>query len=334
MHSRFIQGNDCTLGHFQAAEALTIISKISSSHRENARLRAAIASIPGFMKLLIRSWVFEADNMTLNKGESLTKTFTMYLAPFFIDEDKFWNEKRLVQWLDADPDYRANRQIIAQAALGHLSYNFSERRPLYLQYITADVNFLTMLCFPLDAGMRFDLLTRRSAHHIPYFVSKLLCNQLYPRGAYPDILEFALSCFIHLETCLETMKAESWIRQAIEGSLLHAIVSANRWLTLLNAEEHEKYFNIIAGICARILSDLLPKYLVYYSVMKMAKKALRKNAIHPTRLRREGTSSGPLWNLWVAFVDTVERSYDISMHHEKFHSKFICHNPEVSSAHF
>jgi hypothetical protein len=178
--------------------------------------------------------------------------------------------------------------------------------------------------------MRFELFSRRSTHHILYFVSNLLSQlDCLPRAAYPDILEFALACFTHLETTLETMKAEIWIRQAIEGSLLYGIVGVNRLLTLLNAQEHERYYDRILGTCDRLLGEVLPKYLIYYSVMRIVKTALKKNAIHPKRLRREGTSSGPLWDSWVSFVDTVEQSHDIYKHYEKFHSKFVCHNPVV-----
>jgi hypothetical protein len=58
------------------------------------------------------------------------------------------------------------------------------------------------------------------------------------------------------------MKAETWICQAIEGNPLYGIFSANSWLTLLNEQEHEVYYDKIPGMCERLLSQSLPKYSI------------------------------------------------------------------------
>jgi len=76
------------------------------------------------------------------------------------------------------------------------------------------------------------------------------------------------SCFSFIGNLIEATDGIPWVRQAVQEGLLHAFVNISPSFHMLEP--------VVQGILLRLISDVLPRYMVYRSVILAVDTAMTK----------------------------------------------------------
>ncbi|KAI0037959.1 hypothetical protein FA95DRAFT_1567967 [Auriscalpium vulgare] len=109
-------------------------------------------------------------------------------------------------------------------------------------------------------------------------------------GSDPSADHMVAACVKYILTVAETGRGLPWLRQMLEGNLLESLVKMSTRLARLEAPDQL--------LIANFLEDVLPRYLVYSSVVELAAKQFRK--IHMAKL-----DSTPLRASWMALAKVL-----------------------------
>ncbi|KII83325.1 hypothetical protein PLICRDRAFT_454863 [Plicaturopsis crispa FD-325 SS-3] len=119
------------------------------------------------------------------------------------------------------------------------------------------------------------------------------CNA-HPPNARP--INAMLLCYRNIFKGFHSANGSAWAVQALDSGLLTATLRACKWI---DAAEHPELF----GVVEKLLSDMLSKYLIFRSVLRVVRRCLRQ----VTKLGL-GTkeSAGALWGAWRVFQVLAE----------------------------
>lgn len=88
----------------------------------------------------------------------------------------------------------------------------------------------------------------------------------------------------------------------LESGILPVLLRAERWLLHLQSRQREDFLTF--------LRDVLPIYLVYISVLRVAAKELKR--IERLGLEDGINKKGPLWDAWTLFKNTAQERIEVA----------------------
>ncbi|KAJ7094703.1 hypothetical protein B0H15DRAFT_830575 [Mycena belliarum] len=180
---------------------------------------------------------------------------------------------------------------IVKPAMGR-ARNALAHTPLQSAPVTIYLDLLGHLSRAWDHPLRYALL---HAGAIP------LCTRaagsfarVLNAGGDPELLHAAVAAFMYLANCLESTDGFTWVLQSIAADVLLAFADFSPHLTRLDAEDCDM-------VCS-LLHTILPKYLVYRSVVRAVEESMRR--LGPTQLKRIDASVAQ--KVWVDFRRLAE----------------------------
>ncbi len=109
--------------------------------------------------------------------------------------------------------------------------------------------------------------------------------------------------------------------EALEAQLLPALLRSGIWLSQMNPA-------LVTGFLVP-LTEILPKYLLYVSVLKVVARWLRR--IRVQGVEAKVTQHGPLWDAWTEFKFLAEERFKIQSESNDPQDKFqVCYSNSVS----
>lgn len=338
LYYRFIRNGESESTAHRDTALFTIIG-ISRLHAEDKSLLALISHIPGFMEILVNSWIFSAQKRIDSGTEPVSATLYRYLNYLQLQEPvehkDMFNEERCLGWVHLpqnvcdSADERAG--LFARAALAHLVIDTEQQ---YLEGTVGDVNLFELIsrgpAWPA-ARLHLRMLSKGSATWVSNTAASIT-RSTWPQSEFSVAVGCVSSCYKYLMT-LEFIMAETWICKAIKGHLFNALFKTNTWLEDMDGDVREKFYDPIRTMCLHLLNNILPKYLICRSVLQISREELLGREFS-REMANYTTLSGPLANGLLSFVALVEERWTIDKHLEDtYHRKFICHNPSVRPSH-
>lgn len=341
LYSRFIRnGESEPMAHRDTA--LFVILGISRLHAEDKSLLALISHIPGFMEILVNSWIFSAQKRIASETELASATLYRYLNHLQIQEPMgfkdVFNEERCLAWVhltqnacDSADEVDDRAGLFARAAVVHLTIDAEQQ---YLEGTVGDVDLLELTSRGpawRAENLHLRILSKGSATWVSNTAASIT-RSTWPQNEFSVAVGCVSSCYKYLMT-LEFLMAETWICKAIKGHLFNALFKTNTWLEDMDGDVREKFYDPIRMMCLHLLNNILPKYLIYRSVLQISREELLGHEFS-RELANYTTLSGPLANGLLSFVALVEERWTIDKPLEDtYHRKFICHNPSVRPSH-
>lgn len=112
-------------------------------------------------------------------------------------------------------------------------------------------------------------------------------TKLLNDGGGPELLNTMVAAFGYLANCLQSTDGFSWVSQSIRAGLLKAFVDGSPHYHKLDPEDCDMV------LC--IVRDILPKYLVYRSVIESVDGTIKKLDESPHKERVRGSVAKDVW---------------------------------------
>ncbi|KAJ7133445.1 hypothetical protein C8R44DRAFT_23723 [Mycena epipterygia] len=174
-------------------------------------------------------------------------------------------------------------------------------------------------CTPLDPtqiAIYFDLLSHFSRgwdHPLRYALLQAgvipLCTRTagmlgraLSAGGSPGLIDGFVSAFGYLANCHESTEGFTWVVQSVAADLFLTFADCSPHFARLDAEDYDM-------VCS-ILSQILPKYLVYRSVLQAVDEGLRR--LGPPHQKRIASSRAK--KVWIDFQVLAEERCMVVVH--------------------
>lgn len=138
----------------------------------------------------------------------------------------------------------------------------------------------------------------------------------------PVLLDAAVSSFGYLFNCLESADGFTWVSQAIGAGLLQAFCDISPYLSQLHPEDLD--------MTLEIFKNILPRYLVYRSVIEAVDTAMVKTDKSPHRERIMGSIGQDVWTSFRSLAE--ERALVLMQSDVMKKTHLTCDNVKVNSA--
>jgi len=136
----------------------------------------------------------------------------------------------------------------------------------------------------------------------------------------PMLLNAMVSLFGNLRNCLESTDGFTWISQSVQAGLLTAFVECSPHFSKVNLEDRTMILSIV--------QDVIPRYLVYRSVIQTVSVAL--DVVHALP-KNDKVLTTIAKDVWQNFVALVKERMLVSAHATAWKGKaLICDNTAVS----
>lgn len=256
-----------------------ICSGLFGLSQESDRMREAIVSTPGSIELATQLWLLEDSIPFPSSGIRINSCALMAL----LKNSEPQTLDRTLQAAGGDA------KLVAKLALNRMHKECQQ----------------TVIGDP--AAICGDLLNQLSRHHLHPISNALLvensitevtkallttAKQLNAGQFLP--INFMGSAFIYLCNCIEYTDGFSWVSQSIQAGLLLAFVECSPHYSKIEPEDCEAIFSII--------KDILPKYLVYRSVLSDVNRALKQIEGSPMRAKIHKTAAKTIWKDFYALA--------------------------------
>lgn len=296
--------------HLQCKDGLI---RILFTFADEQLLQSCILSTPEVVPTLVQLWRLE----TLDPDFALsTKTKEPYSTRFPVSEVLDSCFKALVDgssevWMESIiAPFGGGAKEFATIALAHFRHDMSQKQP-DLEHLIHDVRLIAYSS--IFSPVRYALL---SLHSIRDVTKTLVRLTLRPHSDDNKLVGRSIdACFFYLIGYLEISDSTAWIIQALDAHILCAIMSCEPWLEQL----HPRRINI--------LSETLPKYLIYRSVLKAASRAITK--VRDLELMARISEGGQLWKSWLQFEQLVEEGLSLMRSVCPDDIQMICNNRTV-----
>jgi hypothetical protein len=135
----------------------------------------------------------------------------------------------------------------------------------------------------------------------------------------PMLLNAMVTSFGYLSNCLESTDGFTWVSQSVQAGLLTAFIECSPHFSKVNHEDRTMIVSIV--------EDVLPRYLVYRTVIQTIVAAL---AVVPAP-SEDKVSKSIAKDAWRNFITLVEERRLVSLHAAAWKGKAtICDNANVS----
>lgn len=154
----------------------------------------------------------------------------------------------------------------------------------YRESLDPDISLLAALC-----GHNQQIHKALADANCVSIVSRTLARIVEPSSSESPTTAGFISelCSLNLRCIMNTVGGPALIIQMLESGFIPAVLRYNTWLT-------GNTVHILA-----LLSEILPRYLIYGSVIRAVGRELRK--VERLRLEEPMKRTGDLWKYWVAF---------------------------------
>lgn len=137
---------------------------------------------------------------------------------------------------------------------------------------------------------------------------------------HPGLLDLVVASLVYLLNCLESTDGFSWVVQSLNAGLLQAFVDFAPHLSKIDPEDRDMVLDIV--------KTLLPKYLVYRSVIQAVDGTIRKIQQSPNGKSIDETLAAGVWRKFSGLA--LERQL-IALQAKVFKGKnATCDNVKVS----
>ncbi|KAG2009621.1 hypothetical protein CC2G_012530 [Coprinopsis cinerea AmutBmut pab1-1] len=181
-------------------------------------------------------------------------------------------------------------QSVAKLALLRLRNSIKDHSRMHESRTVIYMDLIIHLCRPAKHPLRHAFLHGGMitlATNIAVTVSRLLNS-----GGHPGLIAVMVDAFCILANCLESTDGFTWVLQSIKAGLLGAWVDCSPFFARLDSEDRE--------MVTAIFSKIVPKYLVYRSVIQAVDNSMQSLKLdeepHRGRVSRSIVS-----DVWFAF---------------------------------
>ncbi|KAF8887152.1 hypothetical protein BD779DRAFT_1528356 [Infundibulicybe gibba] len=172
----------------------------------------------------------------------------------------------------------------------------SYRVPSLLDRVVESAGAHTVICLDLIGHLSWE-----SKHALRYaFLNSniiatstkliLTVSKLLHAGGNTSLLAVMVSAFGYLSNCLESTDGFTWVTQSLNAGLLLAFIECHPFYAILDPEDRDMVFSIFR--------DVLPKYLVYRSVISAVDGGMKRAEQSPHNSK---ISDSPAKNVWQKF---------------------------------
>ncbi|TFK75555.1 hypothetical protein BDN72DRAFT_444114 [Pluteus cervinus] len=284
------------------------VHKLYSSH---ARLRIVAESTWGYLEMITQQWMLQIRLSEFNTNPATyppASALSAYTNP--TGSVQPMATTRVASALGGNPD------DIARLTLQHLTVTAEQARiePKLAASPGGDIDL--MANFRTSSAIRYALLSRHSVRTV---TSVLYSLSLIPfsNEIRESVIFGITSCSHYLSYALESSNALPLIIEALEAQLLPALLRSGIWLSQMNPA-------LVTGFLVP-LTEILPKYLLYVSVLKVVARWLRRIRIQGVEAKV--TQHGPLWDAWTEFKFLAEERFKIQSESNDPQDKFqVCYS--------
>lgn len=159
---------------------------------------------------------------------------------------------------------RDNADQVAKLALARLSKE-GQKAPTEGKLMEIHTAILNQLSREPKHPLRNALLVAGSIITVTKNLVSI-SGQIHNVSTNPTLIEAMISCFEHLGDCIESTDGFTWVSQSVKAGLLLAYVKSSPVYSNLDPEDCNMVFSI--------LKDVVPRYMVYRSVVQTVGTAL------------------------------------------------------------
>lgn len=294
---------------------LTVVSGIYKLYSSHDRLRVISESTPGYLEMITQQWALQIRIHEFSSNPAAyppAAALSAYTQPSGSVQPMATT--RVIVALGGYAD------DVARLALDHLNITAEQARAQPSLAISAGGDIDLMTNFRTSSAVQSALLARHSVRAVTSFLYSL---SLAPfSNDIRESVAFGLtSCSHYLSYALEAADATPSIIEALEAQLLPAMLRSGVWLAHMNP--------VLVKAFLIPLTEVIPKYLVYLSVLKGVVRTLRR--IRMMGIESKVQQQGLLWDAWIKFKSLVDDRCRIQHQLPDSQDKYqTCHSNTVS----
>ncbi|KII86136.1 hypothetical protein PLICRDRAFT_279019 [Plicaturopsis crispa FD-325 SS-3] len=249
--------------------------------------RDQIARTPGLLALIVKEWIDDRiypDTSVRMELGGVSRAFTVALD-VFLDRKEGTLESIVPQILDAA---NGDAKKVAGTVLMRLREAVAAGS---IEQIESHLSLANKLSDTACPPLHLALLTEGA---IPAVIRVLSWHNSQPLRVAPTTTGVMLLCYYNLIDNFRSMNVPSWAVQAIDSGLIPALLRSARIRGLDDPK--------LAAPLLSFFLELLPKYLIYRSVLRAVRRALRQVNKH----NLGEAVSGALGDAWQDFEMLAE----------------------------
>lgn len=174
------------------------------------------------------------------------------------------------------------------------------------------VDVLIAMTIVNSSPLQHAILKRKAMESVSDALLKL--SKMHPSEM--GVPEGIIACFGFIRNMIEQDSGASYVRQAIEHGLLEAFVNVSPFVAMVDPEAQE--------LVRRLIEDVIPRYLVYRSVIIAVKGAMDKiDAVPENKGRIQGSVMRKGWG---KTKDLAERRIFVQTKAEESGTQKFCDN--------
>jgi hypothetical protein len=276
-------------------QVLTTIIDLLFFFAVESWLLEVVGGTSGVVGLLIKIWTTQPQDPESRLTSSIynitpSRALQVYMTRYGTEnENPDWDNEVLGP-MNGD----AGR--LASEGLCHFRVRDDLQNTINIDSVTDSLRIIGVLS--LHPPIRYALANNHSFRIVTSVLTSIT-SQPYSPSTARAVCSCIVECCTYLICWLETANGVSGIQQALEAGLLSALVKSDPWLSKFDAAHSTMHLPL--------LSNVLPKYLIYRSVVRRVTKSLRNiSMLGDEQKMVQGTL---YWSAWSQFKQTAaERS--------------------------
>ncbi|KAI9059087.1 hypothetical protein FKP32DRAFT_1188172 [Trametes sanguinea] len=238
-------------------------------------IREAMVTTPGTVEIATRLWLEEDGGPVPTTMDSPAGTCVLGNMLKFADKDAL---NRVLRVAGGKAGEVAKLSIARlQRALKGPEYN--------AMHITIYMDFINSISRVASHPLRHALLGANIIWVVTTALTKI--SVLVHTSRDPGFLTSMVSAFGYLRNCLESTEGFTWVAQSVGAGLLQALCDCSPRFKTLDRDDY--------AMIKDIVGDIIPRYLVFRSVIEAVDVALKKIEHGPQKKRVEESILWPEW---------------------------------------
>lgn len=269
-------------------------------------LRPVMINTPQTWEIATRMWIEEEESQTT--PQSVTG-FGTYLMCSLIEDASFDN----LQFVNKAAE--ENALLVAGLAIRH-TRNALMAPQVHGHRFATHIELLSRFSRYPEHPFRHALLNKNVFSLITSALAKLA--KILDSDNDPTLITAMISCFHYLHDYLESTDGFTWVAQAIRTGLLRAFCDCSPKFGVLTQAQLD--------MILRIFKTILPRYVVYRSVVDVMNRVMEKMNCDPYRGRIKNSLAKEVWyDLRMLVQERIAVSCQVVRDHEHI----VCDNVKV-----
>lgn len=315
---RYLQDYYLDSERVSSESRVKVFIAISGAHKvfsQRDDLRALSGSTSGYLELLTRLWVMQVrfpeyiSPLSVYPPASVLVAHTRTTIPTSAAAIE-----KIISALGGKPD------DVARLALEHLSAS-AQQTSSQSNYSSSTGSVIDLMAnFRTSPPLRYALLARHSVRAVTNILVSMSAAP-FSQDTAPSVALCMANCGHYLGFALEQTNGLTWVIQTLNAQFLPAILRSGPWIPHMDPAL-VKHFLLP-------LTSILPKYLMYVSVLRAVSRALRK--VRSLGLEAKLVQRGAIWDAWSTFKYLAEERLEILSQSKDLQTRQVCHNDKVCS---